>query len=135
MKSHSKLTVSHLNNVELGAEEEAKGNLKQAAKYYEAAIKDERADELPFNRLMIIYRKQKLYKDELRVIKKGIKKYEDFYKRESSKSAKGKKLSDLSEAFMKSSGLKDKKGRTLYNPEPIGKWLKRKEVVERKLNS
>ena len=130
MASHSRLTVSHINNVQLGTEEEAKGNLRQAAKYYELAIKDERPDELPFNRLMVIYRKLKQSKDELRVIRLGIRKFEEFYKRQS-KSARGK-LSQLSEAFMKTSGLKDKKGKNLYNPEPIGKWMKRLEIVEKK---
>jgi len=131
MTAHSKLTVSHLNNVQLGAEEEVKGNLQQAAKYYEAAIKDERPDEVPFNRLMVIYRKLKQYKDELRVINQGIRKFEDFYRKQSAPS-KGKKLSQLSDAFMKSSGLKDRKGNNLYNPEPIGKWMKRREVVQKK---
>ena len=131
MATHSKLTISHINNVQLGAEEEATGNLQQAAKHYEQAIKDERPDEVPFNRLMVIYRKLKQPKDELRVIKQGIKKFEDFYKGQS-KPSKAKKLSQLSEAFMKSSGLKDKKGKNLYNPEPIGSWMKRLENLERK---
>ena len=131
MTAHSKLTVSHLNNVQLGSEEEAKGNLQQAAKYYETAIKDERPDELPFNRLMVIYRKLKQYNDELRVINQGIRKFEDFYRKQSSP-GKGKKLSQLSDAFMKSSGLKDRKGNNLYNPEPIGKWMKRREMLEKK---
>ncbi len=133
MTAKSKLTISHSNSVQLGKEEEAMGNFKQAAKYYEEAIKEVRADELPFNRLMIIYRKQKLFKDELRVIKKGIKTFEAIYQKQSAKSRKSKKLSDLSELFMKSSGLKDKKGNLLYQPEPIAKWVKRKEVVEKKL--
>ena len=132
MPAHHSLTVSHINNVQLGADEEAKGNLDLAAKHYEAAIKDERPDELPFNRLMIIYRKQKRFKDELRVIKKGIKMFEDFYKQSSSKS-RGKKVVDLSEAFMKGTGLKDRKGNLAYRPEPIAKWMKRMEVVEKKL--
>ncbi len=131
MAARQPLTVSHINNIQLGAEEEEKGNLEQAAKYYEAAIKDDRPDEVPYNRLMILYRKQKRFKDELRVIKKGIRMFEDFYKSQAPKT-KGKKLNDLSEAFMKSAGLKDKKGKLLYNPEPIAKWLKRKEVVEKK---
>jgi len=133
MTAHSKLTVFHLNNVQLGSEEEAKGNVQQAARYYEAAIKDERPDEVPFNRLMVIYRKLKQYKDELRVINQGIRKFEDFYRKQSSP-GKGKKLSQLSDAFMKSSGLKDRKGNNLYNPEPIGKWMKRREMVEKKDN-
>ena len=134
MATHSSLTVSHISNLQLAAEEEAKGDLKQAAKYYEAVIKDERPDELPYNRLMILYRKLKQYKDELRVINKGIKIFEDFYKKSSAKGGKGKKLTDLSEAFMKTSGLKDRKGNLLYKPEPIAKWRKRKEMVEKKKN-
>ncbi len=134
MDSHSKLTVSHINNVQLGAEEEAKGNLEEAAKYYEAAIKDERPDEVPFTRLMVIYRKLKQYKEEQRVINQGIRKFEDFYRKQS-KPTKGKKLSQLSDAFMKSSGLKDKKGRNLYNPDPIGKWMKRLEMVVGKVKT
>ena len=133
MARNSKVIIAHINNLDLAAQEEAKGNLNKAASYYEESIKDEKPDELPFNRLMVIYRKQKMYKDELRVIKRGIKVFQDFYKKNSPKTAKGKKLSDLSEAFMKTSGLKDKKGELLYNPEPIGRWLKRKEVVEGKL--
>ena len=132
MPTHHSLTVSHINNLQLGAEEEAKGNLDQAAKHYEAAIKDERPDEVPFNRLMIIYRKQKRFKDELRVIKRGIKMFEDFYRKSSSKS-RGKKLADLSEAFMKGTGLKDRKGNLVYRPEPIARWMKRKEIVQKKL--
>jgi hypothetical protein len=133
MANHETLTISHINNIQLAKEEEGKGNLKQAAKYYEAATKDERPDELPFNRLMIIYRKLKQYKDELRVINKGIKRFEEFYRKASAKGGKGKKLSDLSEAFMKSSGLKDRKGNLVYQPEPIAKWSKRKLVVEKKI--
>ena len=134
MTAHSKLTVSHLNNVQLGSEEEANGNLQQAAKHYEAAIKDERPDEVPFNRLMVIYRKLKQYKDELRVINQGIRKFEDFYRKQS-KPTKGKKLSQLSDAFMKTSGLKDRKGKNLYNPEPIGKWMKRRGILEIKMTT
>jgi len=133
MPAHHSLTVSHINNVQLGAEEEMKGNLDLAARHYEAAIKDECPDETPFNRLMIIYRKQKRFKDELRVIKRGIKMFEDFYKQSSSK-PKGKKVADLSEAFMKGTGLKDRKGNLAYRPEPIAKWMKRMEVVQRKLD-
>jgi len=34
----------------------------------------------------------------------------------------------------KSFGLVDKKGTKLYSPEPIGRWQKRKEIVEKKLS-
>lgn len=115
-------------------EAESSGNLEEAATLYEQVIKQNKADDLPFDRLMIIYRKLKQYKDELRVINKGIKVFEDFYKKPASrKSVKQEKLATLSNAFMKSAGLKDKKGNLVYVPEPISRWLKRKAVVEKKL--
>ena len=132
MAQQAPLSISHLNNIQLAAEEEAKGNTDAAIKHYEEAIKDERADEMPYNRLMILYRKEKKFKDELRVINKGIKVFTEFYKKSTPKTAKGKKLSDLSNAFMMSAGLKDRKGTMVYQPEPIGKWMKRKAVVELK---
>ena len=132
MAPHDPLAVSHINNLQLGEEEEQKGNIDKAIQYYEAAIKDEKADELPYNRLMILYRKEKRYKDELRVINKGIKVFTDFYKKSTANRGAGKKLSALSDAFMMSAGLKDKKGELLYQPEPIGKWTKRREIVESK---
>jgi hypothetical protein len=127
------LSVSHSDNIQLASEEEEKGNLEKAIAYYEAVIKDGVADEIPYNRLMILFRKQKKLKDELRVINKGIKVFSAFYRKSPPKGGKGKKLSDLSEAFMKSAGLKDRKGNLLYQPEPIGRWMKRKGVVEKKL--
>ena len=114
--------------------EEAEGNPEKAAPLYEQLIKQNKPDEIPFDRLMIIYRKLKKYKDELRVINKGIKVFEDFYKKPGSrKSAKQEKLATLSNAFMKSAGLQDKKGNLVYVPEPISRWMKRKTVVEKKL--
>jgi len=133
MAQQAPLSISHLNNIQLAAEEEAKGNTEGAIRYYEEAIKDERADEMPYNRLMILYRKEKKYNDELRVINKGIKVFTQFYKKSIAKTAKGKKLSDLSEAFMMSAGLKDRKGTLVYQPEPIGRWMKRKEIASRKI--
>ena len=134
MAQQTSLTVSYINNIQLAEEEEQRGNIEKAIEYYEAAINEGRADELPYDRLMILYRKEKKYKDELRVINKGLKVFMDFYKKSTPKAGQGKKLSDLSEAFMKSAGLKDNKGQLLYQPEPIGRWTKRKEVVEGKIN-
>ena len=133
MASQAPLTVSYINNIQLAGEEEQKGDIQKAIEYYEAAIQDGRADEYPYDRLMVLYRKEKNYKHELRVINLGLKVFATFYKKSTAKTGHGKKLSALSEAFMKSAGLKDKNGELVYQPEPIGKWSKRKEVVERKL--
>lgn len=114
-------------------EAESDGKLEDAAAFYERLVKENNSDELVFNRLMIIYRKLKLYKDELRIINKGIKVFENLQKKPARKSEKLQKLATLSDAFMKSAGLKDKKGNPVYIPEPLARWIKRKSIVEKKL--
>jgi hypothetical protein len=85
---------------------------------------------------MVIYRKQKKFKEELKLINEGIhffqRQHED---KQRQFSGSNKKIVQLSNAFMKSVGLQDKKGKNIYYPEPIPKWQKRKQVVERKLKS
>jgi hypothetical protein len=129
------LHVTHYSPDLLGQakELEARGQLEEAALIYEKLITDKKPDEYPFDRLMIIYRKLKKYKDELKVINKGIRVFEDHHKKPIRKTAKQEKLTALSNAFMKSSGLKDKKGNPLYIPEPLSRWMKRKNVVEKKI--
>lgn len=109
---------------------EAAQDLDTAAQLYEKAIKADPLTEQAYNRLMIIYRKNKAYKQELRVIKQGIKAYEQFYK---SRASKSKKIAEISNKLSVSVGLSDKKGNVAYEPEPIGGWKKRKAVVEKKL--
>ena len=129
-----RIVRSNKETIRKAKEAEDEGDLEGAADFYEHVIKDEHADEYPFDRLMVIYRKLKRYKDELRVINSGIKSFENhFIKKSGKQSAKKTQLTKLSNAFMKTAGLTDKKGNTIYNPEPIGKWKKRKEVVEGKL--
>jgi tetratricopeptide (TPR) repeat protein len=122
-------------NAELIAEAkdaESADNLEAAVLLYEEAIKAEPVNESAYNRLMIIYRKQKEYRKELKVIKAAVKAYEQFYKSKSTHS-KSRKIAEISNALLKSTGLADKKGNHLYEPEPIGTWKKRKLLVEKKL--
>jgi hypothetical protein len=134
MAAESNTSLSSYEILEKAREAETEGNLEEAAGFYEQLIKQNKVDEFPFDRLMIIYRKLKQYKEELRIINKGIKVFEDFYKKPAGrKSGKQEKLTTLSNAFMKSAGLKDKKGNLVYVPEPISRWEKRKAVVEKKI--
>ena len=124
--------------IEKARQAEAGEDPDAAIKLYEENIKSGYPDQYSFDRLMILYRKQKKYKDELRVIKRGIKVFtEDNERRQKAqvKSAKNKKqVTELSNAIMKSAGLRDRKGNSTYLPEPLAKWTKRKEVVEKKLD-
>lgn len=112
---------------------EADADFKKAATLYEAAIKRDDKDFHLYDRLMIIYRKQQLYKKELSTINKAIKNITQLHKQKSHTS-KNKTITTLSNALMKSTGLIDKKGKMLYKPQPILKWEKRKITVEKKLN-
>ena len=115
-------------------EAESSGNASAAIKLYQRAIKLEPHDEIPYNRLMILYRKEKQYQQELELINKGIRAFEEFYQKRSEKLIAGKKTAtQLSNALAKSLGQRGKKVQELYYPEPIPKWIKRREMVEKKL--
>jgi tetratricopeptide (TPR) repeat protein len=122
---------------EAAREAESNEEVDKAIKLYEENIKEAFPDPYAFDRLMVLYRKQKKYKDELRVINRAIKVFTDDYARHRkgmlSEAKNKKQVQALSNAIMKKSGLTDKKGNETYIPEPIGKWMKRKEVVEKRM--
>lgn len=113
---------------------EQKSELEKAAASYEKTIRENPQNEYAYDRLMIIYRKAKEYKKERAIIVKAIKAFEEFYKK-ASKVSTSKKVVSLSKAFMQSTGLADKKGKLLYQKEPLTRWSKRKKVVEKKLEA
>ncbi len=100
---------------------------------YHQAIEKDPVKENPYDLLMMLFRKQKDYKKELRIIKEGIKVFEEFYK--SQLHNKSKTITALSNKLSKSTGLADKKGNSLYNPEPIARWKKRQLMAEKKIKS
>jgi tetratricopeptide (TPR) repeat protein len=115
-------------------EAEKNEDFESAAKYYERAIKSQPHNEAPYTRAMIMYRKLAEYESELKIINKGINIFEEFYQNRSQKViGNDKKVVQLSNALAKSLGLKDRKGKDQFHPEPIAKWMKRKEVVLKKL--
>ena len=120
-----------------GRAAEENGDLEGAAKLYEENIKSDHADPYAYERLMIIYRKLKKYKDELRVIDRGIKIFSDRQAKQVKEflsARKNKKqVLELSNVFMAKSGLANKKGDSTYQPGPINKWKKRRVLVEKKI--
>jgi tetratricopeptide (TPR) repeat protein len=112
---------------------EADGELEKAASIYEQAIRQHPMDEFPYTRLMIIYRKLKQPKNELRVIKKGLEVYTAFYDKKLKPYTSNTKVGQLSKALLKSvTGSAKKTSYTSY-PEPIPRWTLRKKAVEKKL--
>ena len=122
--------VSIKKTIEEANEAEEKEDVSLAIKDYEKAIEQNPLAEKAYDRLMILYRKEKDYKNELRIITKGIKSFEDLYK---SKKSSSKKIGEISKKLNRSFGFTDKKGNTLYDPEPIAQWRKRKAIVQKKI--
>lgn len=52
------------------------GEVDRAIEFYEENVKDEFEGNFPYDRLAIIYRKRKQYKDEIRVLNKAISTFE-----------------------------------------------------------
>ena len=109
---------------------EEKNDIALAIKDYEEAIVKDPLAEKAYNRLMILYRKEKNYKSELKLINAGIKAFEKFYK---SRKTNSKKVAEISKKLNLSFGFTDKKGEAVYDPEPIARWKKRKLTVEKRI--
>lgn len=116
-------------NGEVGYAEE-KEDIELAIKDFEEIIKNDPLREKAYDRLMILYRKEKEYQRELKLINAGIKAFQTFYK---SKKSGSKKIAEISNKLNKSFGFTDKKGNAVYEAEPIARWKKRKITVEKRI--
>ena len=110
---------------------EAANDPTTAITLYQQALQMDTLQEYPYDRLMILYRKQKDYKNELRIIRSGIKAFQNFYKTQTHTGSR--KVAEISKKLSRSFGLIDKKGNAVYEPKPIPGWKKRIEVVEKRL--
>ncbi|MDQ6756700.1 MAG: hypothetical protein M3004_07170 [Bacteroidota bacterium] len=118
-------------NIVDGIDAEKKEDISIAIKDYEEALQKNPLAEKAYDRLMIIYRKNKDYKRELRIVNAGIKAFAELYK---SKKSGSKKIAEISKKLNRSFGFTDKKGNAIYDPEPIARWKKRKVTVEKRIN-
>ena len=114
-------------------EAETNGELDKAAGIYKLLIRKNDLEALYYDRLMIIYRKQRDYPHELEIINKGIKAFGDYFSTRAEKVFSKHKLqvTKLSQALIKKTGLKDKNHE--YLPEPLNKWRKRKKLLLKKI--
>lgn len=102
---------------------------------YREQVKKGLFSSLPYDRLMIYYRKEKNLTEELKVINKGIEVFKKYYinLQVSAIKQQKSKIAELSRKISKSTGLADKSGNDIYLPEPLPRWVKRQSVVEQKL--
>ena len=114
----------------LAKQHEEDNDWEAAATIYKQIQKKQPHHQKVYDRLMMVYRKQKAFKKEYTLIKEAISVFQKHYQPRKNNSPR---ISKLSSALMKATGLVDKKGESAFHPEPINKWQKRLKVVERKL--
>jgi len=119
---------------EAARQAEKNHDVRKATQLYEQNIRQDYADKFAFDRLMIIYRKQKKYKEELKVINRGLEVFQTQMENRLAHSLKQRikpeALRQLSKAIINRAGLKDE---DLLPADPVGRWMKRKLVVNQKL--
>ena len=106
---------------------------------YEQQAKSGKVDAFPYDRLMIYYRKQKDLKKELQIINRALEVFTGHLKEQTGNMLKGVRsrasIKRLSDKISRSAGLVDKKGNPTYLPEPLPRWIKRKQAVQDKLKN
>jgi hypothetical protein len=118
---------------ELAMQAEKKGDFQRAIELYEQILGVRSAEEYCYNRMMILYRKNKMYKKELATVKRAIAAFEDrMAKLQSSRHLKNPQritIKKLSDSLVKKLGLEK------VETGPVGRWHSRKMAIEKKLKS
>jgi tetratricopeptide (TPR) repeat protein len=127
----AKGTIKEL--LERARSHEAQGEYDRAIKIYTGIIKKKPLNEMAYNRLMILYRKLKDYQKEITIIDQAIDSFES--EANGVKKLPADKVGKLSLSLGKLTGLIDKKGRSLYDPEPVASWKKRKILSQKRLKT
>jgi tetratricopeptide (TPR) repeat protein len=130
MKVVHKQDESIANLLAQGKEAESAKDWEEAEKIYQRILKRDNHNLHAFQRLMIVYRKQKSFHEELAIINKAIDAFGKLYM---PKAAHSKRVQTLSAKINKAFGMVDRKGNSLYEPGPVATWKKRKLLVEKRL--
>lgn len=127
-------SLSFTESVKEAEEAIREDKFKQAISVYEKLIKRKPGYEKGYSRLMMLYRRLKEYRKELQVINAGIKNItEAFHAQGQELFSKNNSVKRISNALMKSLGLKNSNGKHTYEPEQVIKWRNRKTILLKKL--
>lgn len=113
---------------------EKEGNPEKAEKAYLKIIKDMPSVYEAYDRLLVIYRKQKAYRKELATVNKAIKAFEsEFLGKQKQWIKENKATARLSKSLAEKLGVINKKGLPVAEDPLLEKWRKRKEVITKRL--
>ena len=117
--------------INIAIHHEREGEFDEAVKAYHRFLSTHPYNIEVYDKLMRLHRDLKQYKEELAIIDKAIRNLEKHYKER--KSSYSQKVTSISKALLKATGLVDKKGKNLYEPPELVRWEKRKSAVEKRL--
>jgi hypothetical protein len=109
-----------------------KEDKKMAVKEYKRIASVYPLSEQVYDRLMILFRQLKMPKEEVFWIDKAIGVFEKKFGKNATRPKA--KVVTISKSLIHSLGLSDKKGRLFYQPQPIARWEKRKQLLQKKLS-
>jgi len=110
-----------------------KDDPQKAVVLYDKMIRAYPHKALLYDRLMIAYRKTGELKKELKLLNDGLKLFQTLHDKAHKRKA-SKKITQLSNAIAKLTGLKDSKKKDLMSlPQPMAKWHKRKVLLLKKM--
>jgi tetratricopeptide (TPR) repeat protein len=115
-------------------QKEKDGDLSGAEKAYLKILGTSPTAYKVYDRLMVIYRKQKEYRKELAIIGKAIKVFEtNLLANQKEWITRHKAAARLSKSLAISLGVMDKKGLPVTADPMLEKWQKRKELVHKRI--
>ncbi|MFL5789617.1 MAG: hypothetical protein ACJ748_16270 [Flavisolibacter sp.] len=127
-----KKVAHHAELIKAAKEADAEGELAKAAALYSDALKQHPLDQHSYERLMILYRKLKKPKEELKVIDQALKVFQEHYDEIPKKlQTQNPKAAQLSKSLLKSLTGKSSAKSLSYYPEFIYKWKARRKRVEK----
>ena len=110
-----------------------KDDPEKAVALYEKMIHAYPHKALLYDRLMIVFRKTGELQKELKLLNAAIKFFQALHDKAHTRKA-SKKITQLSNAIAKLTGLKDSKKKDLTSlPQPMAKWHKRKALLLKKM--
>jgi len=115
---------------------EKEGSPEAAEKAYLKIIQETPAVYEAYDRLLVIYRKQKAYRKELSIVNKAIKAFETaFLDKQKQWIKENKTTAKLSKTLAEKLGVINKKGLPVSEDPLIEKWRKRKTVITKRLKN
>lgn len=126
-----------MNNKGISLEKEDR--IEEAIEIYEKNIIDGYPATHSYHRLMVIYRRKKMYSEEIRVIEKAIEVFivenKNSYKRSMNNNENKLLTDDIKYGHETNTTVRNKSGWVIYNPYPVVKWnnrLKKANILNTK---